>query len=100
MMSLIVAVVRNSEAPIGAGLTPVLAAGPLDFGAEHAAARSNTVPAAQSHWNVLVVIDTPGYTNCRKAELQKGRIQNRKRTGKRQTRNEKRTTRRRSPFFV
>jgi len=59
MMSLIVAVGRNSDAPMGAGLTPVAAAGPSDFGAEHAAARSNVPPAAHSHPNTLEFMRYP-----------------------------------------
>src|SRR4051812_22839666 len=76
MRSLIVAVVRNSPAPSGAGLTPVEATGPPVFGAEHAAARSAATPSPTSHLNAtgLMRSTSRGHTSTEIAERQNLRI--------------------------
>src|ERR1043166_9861471 len=81
MMSLIVAVVRNSAATFG--LTAD-AAGGSGFGAEHAEVTSNAAPAPKSRKNDRDLINDAlspytrtleaGRVNCRMAERQDGRI--------------------------
>src|SRR5215831_2843045 len=72
MMSLIVAVVRNSAAlvVVGAGAF----AGASALGPAHAAASSSPPPATQSPQNVIGFMRSTPYTNTRIAELQDGRI--------------------------
>src|SRR5215471_11998387 len=73
MMSLIVAVVRNSAALVGVAAAAFTGASAA-LGPAQAAATSSTPPATQSPQNVIGFMRSTPHTNTRIAELQDGRI--------------------------